>query len=69
LNYAPTLPGNALYLGIFVVLLAAQVGLSIRWKTWAFLVGMVCGLVLEIVGYIGRIKMHFNVFEKNNFLM
>jgi hypothetical protein len=58
-----------LYLGIFVVLLAAQIGLSIRWKTWAFLIGMVCGLVLEIVGYIGRIKMYADVFKKENFLM
>jgi RTA1 like protein len=69
LNYVPSLPGNALYLGIFVVLLAAQIGLSIRWKTWAFLVGMVFGLGLEIVGYVGRIMMHANVFKKNNFLM
>lgn len=33
------------------------------------MVGMVCGLVLEIVGYAGRIMLHQNLFDLNNFVM
>jgi hypothetical protein len=69
LNYNPSLPGNSSYLGIFILLLVAQIGISIRWKTWPFLIGMICGLGLEIVGYAGRIMMHNDIFKKNNFLM
>ena len=46
-----------------------QLGLGIRYRTWGFLGGMFGGLVLEIVGYISRIQLHFNPFAKNPFLM
>lgn len=30
---------------------------------------MVLGLILEVVGYIGRLELHFNPFKKSAFLM
>lgn len=69
IEYIPTLPGNIAYAGIFFFLLMLQVFFGIRHKTWGFLVGMICGITLEIVGYAGRILLHDNVFEKNYFII
>ncbi|KXH67481.1 RTA1 like protein [Colletotrichum salicis] len=68
-EYLPTLAGNAVYAAGFGLLLIAQIGLGIRYQTWGFMVGMVCGLVLEVVGYAGRIMLHNNPFDFNNFII
>jgi hypothetical protein len=68
-HYDPTLAGNALYSVIFVCLLVAQIIQGIRYRTWTFTSALFGGLLLEIIGYAGRILMHFNPFNFNNFLM
>ena len=67
--YLPSIPGNAIYLAIFALLLPIQVFFSFRYRTYGFLVGTFCGLVLEILGYAGRIIMHHNPFQTSQFLM
>ncbi|KAK5044382.1 hypothetical protein LTR84_011332 [Exophiala bonariae] len=69
IEYIPALPGNIAYAGIFFFILMLQVYFGIRYKTWGFLAGMVCGLSLEIAGYAGRVLLHDNVFEKTNFII
>ena len=68
-HYLPSIAGNSLFLAIFVVILIAQLFIGIRHRTWGFLGGMFGGLVLEIIGYVGRLKMHNNPFLENNFLL
>ncbi|KAI9731475.1 MAG: hypothetical protein M1835_003523, partial [Candelina submexicana] len=68
-GYVPSLAGNALYLSIFALLIFTQLGLGVLYRTWGFAVGMFFGLVLEVIGYIARIQMHFNPFTKDPFLM
>lgn len=68
-QYLPSLAGNALYLAIFSVILVAQIYLGLRSRAWGFLCGMFGGLVLEIIGYVGRIQMHSNPFTDDPFLM
>ena len=68
-EYLPTLTGNAIYAAAFGLLLLAQLGLGIKCKSWGFMVGMTCGLVSELVGYAGRIMLHDNPFNFNNFIM
>lgn len=68
-QYLPSLAGNTIYAAAFGLLLIAQLGLGIRYKTWGFMAGMVCGLLIEIVGYVGRIMLHNNPFDFNNFIM
>ncbi|KAM0259116.1 hypothetical protein ACHAQJ_003487 [Trichoderma viride] len=68
-DYLPTLVGNAIYAAAFGLLLLAQAGLGIKYKTWGFMAGMICGLILEVVGYIGRIMLHGNPFDFNNFII
>ena len=69
LDYIPTLAGNGLFTAIFGVLVLAQIFFGIRHRTCGFLVGMFSGLTLEILGYIGRIQMHFNPFTQDPFLL
>lgn len=68
-DYVPNLAGNALYLALFSLFLVIQVFLGIRYRTWGYMVGLVGGLVLEIIGYVARVQMHYNPFLSNPFLM
>ena len=69
MDYVPTLFGNALYAAIFAIFLVPQVWFGIKFKTWGFMAGLLGGLLLEIMGYIGRVQMHSNPFIKGPFLM
>ncbi|KAF4233516.1 hypothetical protein CNMCM8980_010235 [Aspergillus fumigatiaffinis] len=66
--YVPSLAGNAFYLALFVVLLAAQAVLVVRYRTWGYFAGLFGGLVLEIIGYLGRIQLHNNPFRFDPYL-
>ncbi len=68
-QYDPSLAGNAIYLGIFSLVLVIQVLLGVSFRTWSFLSAMIGGEVLEIIGYVARIQMHYNPFQSNPFLM
>ena len=68
-RYDPSLVGNALYLGIFSLVLFIQGHLGLYFRTWSFLAAIMGGEVLEIIGYIARIQMHYNPFKSNPFLM
>jgi len=68
-HFLPTVGGNAAYAAILGLLLIAQVGLGIRYRTWGFMVGMIFGLLLEVLGYVGRALMHQNPFDFNYFLL
>lgn len=68
-SYLPNLAGNALYLAIFSFLILPQVYLGIRHKTWGYLTAMLGGLILEVLGYVARVQMHFNPFTQSPFLM
>ncbi|KAI9837863.1 MAG: hypothetical protein M1838_004729 [Thelocarpon superellum] len=68
-EYQPSLAGNGFFLAIFIIAFFAQIGLGIRYRTWGYMAGMFGGLLLEIIGYIGRLKLHFDPFLKQNFLI
>ncbi|RDW73451.1 hypothetical protein BP6252_07358 [Coleophoma cylindrospora] len=67
--YVPTLAGNSLYLALFALLLVIQAVQCFFFRTYSYTIAMICGLVLEIVGYLGRVQMHFDVFAGNPFLL
>lgn len=57
-TYIPTIPGNAVYLAIFAALILVQLFQAWKFRIYGgFAIGMVFGIVLEIVGYAGRIMM------------
>jgi len=67
--YLPTIGGNATFAAIFGICLIWQLYLGIRHKVWGYMVAMVFGLVLEIIGYAARIMLHDSPFSNNDFLM
>src|ERR1700753_1757241 len=67
--YVPTLIPNALYLAIFALLLVFHFVQSLRYKTWDIFGTMVTGLLLEIAGYAGRVRMYFEPSSKKMLTM
>ncbi|KAL8659393.1 MAG: hypothetical protein Q9202_007142 [Teloschistes flavicans] len=68
-HYVPNLGGNAFYLAIFSLLLVLQLIFGFYWRTWSYTGAVFGGLVLEILGYVSRVQMHYNPFKSNPFLM
>jgi hypothetical protein len=69
IQYLPNLAGNAFFAALFGLLCLGQIGMGIRYKTWGFMVALVPGLILEVVGYVSRILMHNNPWLSNPFLI
>jgi hypothetical protein len=68
-EYQPSLGGNAFYISVFSLAMIFHIFFGLRYKTWGFMIGLFCGLVLEIIGYTARVQMHFNPFTKGPFVM
>lgn len=68
-DYVPSLGGNLFYLTFFAILLLLQLAFGYQYRTWSFTGSMFGGLVLEIIGYVARVQMHYNPFESDPFLM
>ncbi|KAL4973819.1 sphingoid long-chain base transporter [Aspergillus desertorum] len=68
-SYLPNLGGNGFYLALFALLVPVQVAVGIRKRTWSFMAGTICGLLLEVLGYVARIKMKSNPFSDRWFTM
>ncbi|CAG8247719.1 unnamed protein product [Penicillium salamii] len=69
INYQPNVAGNILFAALFAIMLVGQIGAGIFFRTWTFMVPMVAGLILEVIGYVGRVLLHNNPFDFNAFLM
>ena len=67
--YDPTLAGNALFLSIFSLLLPIQIFLGLHYRTSGILLATFFGLSTEFIGYVGRVRMHVNLFLKQDSLM
>jgi hypothetical protein len=65
----PSLAGNVFYLAVFAVAVLVQIGLGIHYRTWGYLVAMMGGASLEIVGYTARVELHIDDFNKNYFII
>ncbi|KAK9489710.1 RTA1 like protein-domain-containing protein [Lipomyces doorenjongii] len=68
-TYVPSLGGNAFFVGWFSLLILLQIMLALKYRIWGYFVAMQGGIVLEILGYIGRIQMHFNPFIISPYLL
>lgn len=69
INHLPNLGGTILYIAMFSVLLICHIGLGVFYRTYYFSVTMVCGLILEVLGYVGRLMMRSNPFNFSAFLL
>jgi len=69
LEYLPSVWGNAVFVGVFGILLPLHIFLGIKYKTWGFMAGLILGTVLETVGYVVRILLHYSIFDKDYFIL
>ncbi|KAL4757022.1 RTA1 domain-containing protein [Aspergillus foveolatus] len=69
IQYQPTIPGNAVYIALFGILLVAQVAQTPLYRMWGFSISMIAGLLLEVLGYAARILFHDDPFNFDFFLM
>lgn len=67
-HYQPSIPGNALFLAIIAFIAICQVALGIHHKTGFMGVSMLLGLATEVLGYVARILLHSNPFDRAYFL-
>ncbi|KAI9049869.1 hypothetical protein LZ554_006018 [Drepanopeziza brunnea f. sp. 'monogermtubi'] len=68
-SYRPSLLANATYLAIFAILIFPQIFLGMRYKIWKYMLAMITGLVLEAIGYAGRILLYYDPFDNDAFLL
>ncbi|KAH8886294.1 RTA1-domain-containing protein [Thozetella sp. PMI_491] len=69
LHYLPNLGGNVFYAAVFGMLAVLQLFFGYCHRTWGFTLCFVFGLVLEVIGYAGRVVMRNNPFDLNNFVL
>ncbi|PBP25995.1 RTA1 like protein [Diplocarpon rosae] len=69
IGYLPNVPGNAFLAAWFGLCLVAQLALSIKYKTWSHLAGQFFGLILELIGYVARVKLHDDPFNDKMFVI
>ncbi|KAI4171526.1 MAG: hypothetical protein LQ348_006919 [Seirophora lacunosa] len=68
-QYQPTLPGNICFLLLFAIAMIIHLVMGLKWRTWFFVFCMFWGCVSEIIGYAGRIMLHYNPFTFTGFLI
>ncbi|EXL94161.1 hypothetical protein FOIG_13063 [Fusarium odoratissimum NRRL 54006] len=69
LRYQPSVPANAIFIGVFGLSMALHIFQGIKMKTWGFMASMMAGCILEIIGYVGRLIIHDNPFDFIGFLL
>ena len=69
-DYLPSLGGNATFLVLFSLSLAGFIlTFILTRRAIAFTFAFVCGIALEVLGYVGRIISHHDPFNENGFLL
>ncbi|KAK2748883.1 hypothetical protein FQN55_004025 [Onygenales sp. PD_40] len=66
-GYYPNLGANAFFAAIFGLCTIYHVVVGIKARAWTFTIALGMGAALEMVGYIGRIIMHKNPWNKGAF--
>ena len=66
-GYAPSLSANLVFCAIFGLCCLINLVQGIRYKTWTFWIALTVGALTEVIGYAGRIMMHFNAWSGTGF--
>ncbi|KAJ0384813.1 hypothetical protein COL922a_007598 [Colletotrichum nupharicola] len=69
LSYYPNLGVNIFFAVAFGLVVLTSAFLGIRKRTWSFMALVTGGCVLETVGYVGRVLLHENPWNKDAFQM
>lgn len=67
--YRVNLPANLFFTILFGLLAVPQLAIGLKHRTWGYTSAMLFGLAFEIIGYVGRLLLHFNPFNALGFYM
>lgn len=68
-GYQPSVPVNAVFIGLFAIGGLVHAYLGFRWKTWWFMCCMIVFSINSCIGYGGRIWLHYEPFNFDAFMM
>ncbi|KZF23050.1 parasitic phase-specific protein PSP-1 [Xylona heveae TC161] len=69
-NYLPSRAANGVFDGLFALSLGLYISQAIISRSFiGFSIAMICGCILEVLGYVGRLMSNSNPFNENGFLM
>ncbi|MCJ1471905.1 hypothetical protein MMC13_000546 [Lambiella insularis] len=68
-QYDASLAANAIFLALFAISGLIHLYQGIRAKQWFYMSAAVLGCITEIIGYAGRIELHGNPFNFDDFLI
>ncbi|KIW43914.1 uncharacterized protein PV06_04964 [Exophiala oligosperma] len=66
-GYIPNAPANYTLAVVFGICALLQLALGVFFRTWTFMIALAAGCIMELVGYIGRIKLRHNVWNRSAF--
>ena len=67
--YNPNLGGNAFLLAIFAVLIPIALYLGFRYQTALFAITLSIGLLLDFIGFVGRVLLHDSRDDQGYFFL
>lgn len=68
-KYRPSLAANGTFIALYSIAMAVHIFLGIHWKSWFYMIMMIFGCLIEIVGYIGRIILYNNPWSFGGFMI
>ncbi|KAJ4155055.1 hypothetical protein LMH87_000321 [Akanthomyces muscarius] len=70
LPFTPLLAPAAVFVAIFAILFAFHLVLAVLFpRFYGYSIGMVCGLLLEMLGYIAKVQLAHDRTNKNGYIM
>ncbi|KAL7798329.1 RTA1 domain-containing protein [Trichoderma ceciliae] len=70
LTFKPLLAPNAVFVTIFTIILLIQLILTVRfWRFYGYAIGMLGGLLLELLGYVAKVQLSYSRANKNAYIM
>ena len=66
-GHYPNIADKIFSIAFFTISAILQLALGIKWRTWTYMVFVVCGSALEAVGYVGRLKLWANPLSIKGF--
>jgi len=66
-GYYPSLPATCFFLAFFVICGLLNLAIGWRYRTWTYMIAMCLGCLAQVLGYTGRILLHYNPFNNVGF--
>lgn len=69
-SFTPLLAPNAIFVTSFILIFIIQIILTFRfWRFYGYAIGMLGGLLLELLGYVAKVQLSHNRANKNGYIM